>query len=149
MVKYIFVTLAILFMSLEILTSRAQADTVMYCSAELSTGIFEENGSYDTTAFKKDRYAVKVTGDFDEVLIGANFFDCRHSFDMNFRPHERTCFHAGQIHNGSRVSYGGLPLVFFYNQTTKRYIYFQASVEGYAGKSSDTDSMDAGICEDF
>ena len=127
------------------------AETVMYCSTELSTGFLKKNNKYEETSFVLDRYTVKVVGDFNEVIIGEAYFDCRASFGPDYLPHIISCFHTAQIsESGNRVDYGGLPELFHYNKQTQKFVYADVSTAGFAGEDAvDTDTLSAGRCERF
>lgn len=129
---------------------QATAETVLYCQSELATGIFEENGKYDTSKFQPERYTVKVVGDFSEIFIKNRIYDCRPSFGSSYKPHLITCFHTAKLSDsGNRVDYGGMPEVFFYNRELKRFIFANLSTSGYGSNDTDTDVLFAGKCETF
>ena len=150
MLKYFFPSFMLIATFIIVPITNVVADKVMYCSEEISTGFIEDEGAYRDGTFQLDRYAIKVTDDYDEITIDDLIFDCRPSFDSNFDPHRITCFHDAAIsEEGNRIDYGGLPQLFFYNSETNRFIYVNVSTHGYTNNGPDTESMSAGICEDF
>ena len=129
---------------------KAEAETVLYCQSGLATGFAIENGSYITSGFLPTRYTVKVVGDFSEVIINNNIFDCRPSYSASFQSHQITCFHTANLNkSGDRVDYGGLPKLFYYDKKTQRFLFVDGKTTGSAENGGDSDNLYAGKCESF
>ena len=117
----------------------------------MGSGFAPKNNKYVATNITLKRYAVKVVGDFEQVILNNLYFNCHESFSPDFKPHLITCFHAGTIDDeGNRVPFGGLPDLFYYNKETAKFSYVSVSVGGFTHRDGgDTDYLFAGVCEKF
>ena len=72
------------------------------------------------------------------------------SIQRNLQAKKITCYHDDSISkDGRRVDYGGFPNLFHFNKEKKRFVYAEMSTPGYSDNGSDSDSLNAGTCEDF
>ena len=116
----------------------AKADEVLYCQSELATGMKKVNGTWKTGNFTKDRYTIKVFGDFERVAgLYADFqFECQFPYPVSY-PRQVVCQHI----NGN---------TFIYDKSSKRFIYSLVNTATYVETSSeDTPVIRAGTCEKF
>ncbi len=112
----------------------AKADQVLYCQSEVATGFHEVNGTWREARFQKERYTVKVSGDFEKVTgIENRTFDCRVPYERR-KPETIICEHKSGFS-------------FFYDKSSKRFIYSAVNVFTYLGE--DTPAIEAGTCEKF
>lgn len=114
----------------------ARAETVLYCQSELATGIVEENGSWRTGNFKRERYTIKFNHDYSEV-DGVSYapMTCTMPYSWLAVVH---CVQLGYNHS-----------TFRYNKETKKFVLYTNPAEGYVSGSSDTDTIEAGSCVVF
>ena len=111
----------------------AKADQVLYRQSEVATGFDEVNGTWREARFQKERYTVKVSGDFEKVTgIQNQTFHCRVPYER--KPETIIC-----------EDISGLS--FFYDKSSKRFIYSAVNVFTYVG--ADTPAMFAGTCQKF
>ena len=114
------------------------AEKVLYCQAELSTGIVKNNGVWETSRFKLQRYTIKFNDDYTR-LEGVSFkpMTCSKPYDYK-SPEHIACVHLWGSHE-----------TFTYNTITKRYLLSNMSSGGYVNNGPDTESLSAGTCESF
>ncbi len=112
----------------------AKADEVLYCQSEFATGLYPENGTWETSNFNKRRFTVKVIGDFEKVigLDRDKEFECHYPYNWNSIA--IVChYKAGET--------------FIYDKARKRFVYSLVSTTTYL--QPDTPIMYAGTCEKF
>ena len=117
--------------------SQAGADNVLYCSTapNLATGFINEDEKWRTGNFFEDRFSVKEVGNFSSVKIDNTVFSCGRPFGSELGA--ITCQDDGGY-------------VFYYDERTKKFIYFVCSVFSYTHpRFTDTCTIYAGSCEDF
>ena len=117
------------------------AQTVMYCSTELATGFFQENGSWRQANFTRERYTIKLNDDLTRLdgLSEVGSFNC-------VVPYGLTKYDS--VYCTSEFNEGNS---FLLNTKTNRFVYVETSPFGYVGalKDSDTDAIAAGTCSKF
>ena len=112
----------------------AKADQVLYCQSELATGMGQKNDTWVTGSFKRERYTVKVIGDFEEVTGLDNYlnFDC--VVPLKKYPKRIVCRHwSGKT--------------FLYDKSSKRFVFSSVTIHTYI--RTDTPALFAGTCEKF
>ena len=114
------------------------AEEVLYCVPELSTGFIYENNTFKAGNFKKNRFTVKVYGDFEEI-------------DYDFWKGV-PCSGVGALR--ICVDKFGLGQTFKYDKSNGRFIAVYISRFGYLGFPSDdggydSDILQAGKCDKF
>jgi hypothetical protein len=112
----------------------AKADEVLYCQSELATGFAEVNGTWRTGNFTKDRYTIKVAGDFEKIvgLFDDYQFEC--AIPNASEPNRVVC-----------KSVQGM--TFVYDKSSKRFLY--SVVNTYTFLGADTPAIFAGTCQKF
>lgn len=128
-----------------IFSFNAKADTVLYCSTELSPGLIKENSKWRTGNFRPERYTVKFNRDFSRLsgLDDNRDYTCHRAF-KNDNNKTVICFSG--YHNGE---------VFMYNIRTNRFLFSNfSSTGGYVSDDGtepnpDTDNIFAGTCSNF
>lgn len=130
---------------------QTKADTILYCSDELATGLSKKSGVWKEANFKKLRHTLKITGKFDKILYGDKIYDCRPAYSETFKPHIVTCLLSAFLSDGEVYEVGGLPELFVFNTQTMRYTFFDGSVGGYSENltKADTETISGGKCEKF
>ena len=121
------------------LVTPLKAETVMYCVAELATGLVREQGTWKETSFNRIRWTVKFDDGFNrlEGVGPSDTFACA-------RPYGKldyvTC--SAQWNNGE---------IFVLNLETGRFFYNTANIHGYVSDipEPDTDALYAGTCTKF
>jgi hypothetical protein len=129
--------------------SSVSAETVLYCTTELATGMGYENGKWKTADFEPERFTVKYievkNNNKDEVHLTlkpssyplAKDFLC---FRVNRESHLIICNNDN-------------PEVLIYNPELKRFSYAQGLGFSYVyrkdGRYSDTQQIYSGTCTDF
>ena len=113
------------------------ADEVLYCVPEIKIGFTYENNSFVESRFEKDRFTVKVDGDFERINDGT---------------WEMLCSGVGTVR--ICVDKNGIGKTFKYNKYNGRYLSSYTSRFGYLDYPSndgkyDSDSLHAGKCEKF
>jgi hypothetical protein len=115
------------------------AETVMYCTTELSTGMKFKKGGWKTVKFKKDRYTIKFSENYDSVvgLDGKTIWQCERIWS-NIKPELISC-------NGR---YGHLN----FNKKTNRFTLSRTYgwIHQRPGEAdADTVSVENGTCQNF
>ena len=113
----------------------AKANEVLYCRSELATGFAEENSTWRTANFKKERFTIKVIGDFEKIigLSDDTDYPCKVSMKPLY-PTRIACYYK----------WGD---TFFYDKRTKRFLLSTANIFTYLGE--DTPILFAGTCQKF
>lgn len=114
------------------------AEEVLYCIPELSIGFKYENNTFKTTRFIKNRFTVKVYGDFEKIDTD----------EWKGMP----CSGGGALR--ICVDKYGIGETFKYDKSNGRFIAVYTSKYGYLNYPSndgkyDSDSLKAGKCEKF
>jgi len=126
-----------------LLVSVAEAETVLYCTSELSTGIHLHDGNYRVGKILADRLTVKFNTNFSVVHGFGNKKSCR-----ILRPLDPDILHCTS--NGDQ---GTERSVVFFNKRTMKYTF--AALSGWTYVQSPqtvpahTNSVSAGSCESF
>ena len=130
---------------------QTKAETVLYCSDELATGLNREAGTWEEASFKLLRRTLKITGEFDKILFEGHVYDCSPAYDDTYKAQFVTCFHTAFLSDGKVFDIGGLPKLFAFNTQTMRYTFLNGKTSAYIGDGPDvdTDSFYAGKCEKF
>ena len=125
---------------LVVLVTPLKAETVMYCVAELATGLVREQGTWKEASFKKVRWTLKFDDGFNrlEGIYDSDTFSCARPYGG--LDYGITC--SSQWNNGE---------TFALNLETGRFFYNNANIHGYVSDSPepDTDVLYAGICTKF
>ena len=130
--------------------SSVSAETVLYCTTELATGMAYKNGKWVTSDFEPKRFTVKYievkNNNKDEVhlTLKPSFHPVAVNF-LCFRNNTRS--HLIKCNNDK-------PEVLIYNTELKRFSYVQGLGFSYANGEddrgySDTQTIDSGTCTDF
>ena len=116
----------------------AIAHDVFYCIAELSTGIIKEDNQWQETSFEPDRFTIKFANGFSSATSPS--FSDRTMECHNPYPGETESIQC--IDNFEAL---------IFNKKNLRFIYFYGDPKGYADNpvDPDTNSLDAGVCEQF
>ena len=113
----------------------AKADEVLYCQSELATGLWKDNGTWQTTSgIENIRLTIKVVGDFESIvgIFNDTAYSCRFP---NITAPSKVAF----SHNNGRT--------FFYDEWTKRFLLSHANIFTYLADQSPV--FFAGTCEKF
>jgi hypothetical protein len=114
------------------------AEEVLYCVPELSTGFIYENNTFKAGNFKKNRFTVKVYGDFEKI-------DTPSFKQMPCEKKDESIYICTDKYN--------IGMNFVYNKSNSRFIAYYISQYGYLNYPSDdgydTDTLQAGKCEKF
>ena len=139
MIKHFFRCFSFALVIVAIQTKPARAETVLYCTEELHTGLWKENGTWEVANFELERFSMKVTGDWAALQIGKELFECF----------------------GDREFEGGFPIIcknvkpyknsaINIDKYSLRFVKSHPSLAGYALETgTDSDNLSAGKCEKF
>ena len=117
----------------------AWAEEVLYCQSELATGLYKENGRWQTANFTLECYTVKFNDDYS-VMSGLTMGGVRCHKPYSTFP-EIVCNDTIKKRDVGRT--------FNYNPKTNRFIYTIVGTSGYIMNTSDTDVIYAGTCQKF
>ena len=117
-----------------------KAETVMYCSTELSTGLIKKDGRWREVSFNPNRYTIKIDDNYASVsgLSPGETLTC--TKPQIGTKNMLTCI--SELNSG---------YIFGLNLKTGRFFYSTASIHGYISglAAPDTDSLEAGTCTKF
>ncbi len=118
------------------------ADEVLYCTEKLTTGFFYEEGKWETTSFNKERFTIKIIGDWESISYDDNVFKC--DGDREYRDGYPKICKNEKPYDAS---------AFNIDKYSLRFVFVNPSVAGYALENEnlepDTDNISAGQCEKF
>tara|TARA_X000001388_G_C2187207_1_gene106045 strand:+ start:341 stop:775 length:435 start_codon:yes stop_codon:yes gene_type:complete len=129
--------------------SSASAETVLYCTSELATGMIYANGKWNAGDFSKSRYTVKFD---DDPMTSNKSITVKIKSSYESIPTSYTCLDKKEnqlvhICNAKRGK------VFFYSIVKKRFTLisgaFYSYVRGDTANYYDTQSISSGTCTDF
>ena len=134
-----------------LVANQTKADTVFYCSDELTAGLVKKNGVWKQSNFETYRHTLKITGQFDKITKDDRIYDCRPAYSETYKAHKVTCLLSALVRDGAVYEVGGLPELFVFNTQTMRYTFFDGSVGGYSENKTeaDTETISGGKCEKF
>lgn len=132
-----------------LIASHAISETVLYCTEELSTGIFNDrdNKTSRVSEFTTERYTIKFNNDYSKLKILPNHpipdnFD-REDFIKTFYCHFPF---ESEDYLFCDERYGQS---FKYYIMTGRFVHTTVSPVGYIGNKATHDSISAGQCDKF
>lgn len=120
-----------------LISNHSNADHVLYCQEELTTGFVNKDGSWRSAEFNKSRYTIKFKNDYSTLEgLSNKRFSCSTAYPQH--PDSLVC--TGE--------YGSENFIF--NKKTKRFLYAYISpIGGYVDKGKDTENFSVGTCEKF
>jgi len=124
-------------------TQSLYAEEVLYCTSELATGFYREDGVWKQGKFVGKRFTVKFENEYSKLngLDEDHVWNCRRPFKHDVISTAVTCQSSNYRSSD----------VFIYSPKTMRFLLFVSSIAGYIGKwvDADTDSLYAGTCQNF
>ncbi len=127
-IKYLMIAIGIL------VNQSAFAENVLYCHTEIATGFKNEGGTWKTTDFVVSRYTLKFNDDYSVVQFPdsiAKVMDCNMTFNKDI------------------IKCHGTSESLTFNKSNLRFVTVFVSTGGYIRPATDTDYLEAGICEKF
>ena len=146
MVKQYFKLILLAAITMAIPTKVVRAEMVLYCTQEFNLGFILESGVWISSEnFRKDRFIMKVIGDWDEVQIDDDLFSC--FGDREFQGgYPKICKHVKPWLSDS-INIDKYSLRFVYSSPSMA--GYALDFEGIADDDRDTDNLIAGKCEKF
>ena len=146
MVKQYFKLILLASITMAIPTKVVRAEMVLYCTQEFNVGFILESGVWTSTEnFEKDRFIMKVIGDWDEVQIDDELFSCfgNHEFKGGY---PKICKNVKPYFSDS-INIDKYSLRFVYSFPSMA--GYALGFKGVADEDRDTDNFIAGKCEKF
>ena len=129
----------LLLLSLLSIPTLANSQTVLYCSAELATGILKKDGKWKTGAFQLGRWTAKFNSEWTGLTLKGKSsynFACRERWprmsDLNYS-----------------IICENTDYIFHYDKKNMTFLYSSTSPFTYSKDYSDTSTLSAGKCEKF
>ena len=124
---------------LSLISFSANAETVLYCQEDLSTGLVKQKGVWKTVNFNPSRHTIKFNNDYSRLEgLTMHPMECSNHYSLVV-PYKDVifCKYASDT--------------FIYDSQKMRFTYASLSVAGYANDptASDTENLSAGACKDF
>ena len=132
----------LLLLFLMLVSLGSYGEKVLYCSDNLATGFFKENGHWSSGDFTLKKWTIKFNQDYSLLsgLKGGRDWNCFNSYG-NTDYNSIACVSAWE--NGGAFSY---------HKKNKRYLYISSITDGYIDtyvEPQGTDILRAGSCVDF
>jgi len=123
-----------------LISTSVTAEIVLYCNAELATGLMKKNGIYGIGSFKLNRYTIKFSDDYSEVK-GLDSFEAAWQCKDTYHTKEYNTVVCNSVYDDGAS--------FTYHKNTKRYVHFDGAPFGFIDNGNDTNAIIAGTCQKF
>ena len=131
-------TSALLITLMSSVTNYVRAENVLYCQAEVATGLSNSSGYWKETNFSFKRFTIKFSDNYS-TLEGLTYSPmvCKNPYGKII-PNRVFCVHDQGAHE-----------TFQYDKALRRFLFSAVKSTSYVEDRTDTDVMYGGTCQNF